>query len=258
VCGRAVLGSEPAGLLFSVGVPTPIDAVSFLDSPWSGWVSLLRRIQGIGYADVHHEIHRSNDMAIVRTTIVDVCECRSWRNRRVPAPSAFSRFPPVHEADLEGQQRVDLARSPSGRRMAGVCALGPCTASSSHGGNPRAVTGASTRVVSLAKAPTDSMMRTTKLAPPVPLPPGKWWQAVDRQLFQFRRRRPSAQIMRRALCWCSRCCWCCSRWRSPHARRRRGARPSPLRLRSKLNQLDRFRRKRTLQTTLRMFQLARD
>jgi len=32
---------------------------------------------------------------------------RSWRNRRVPAPSAFSRFPPVHGADLEGQQRAD-------------------------------------------------------------------------------------------------------------------------------------------------------
>jgi len=44
-----------------------------------------------------------------------------------------------------------------------------------------------------------------------------------------------------SLCCCSRRCWC-SRWRSPHARRRRSARPSPLRFRSKLNPLDRFRR----------------
>jgi hypothetical protein len=189
---------------------------------------------------------------------------RPTLRRCVESPD-YRRAPSRHNQGVRpalkaqwGPLRVDFSPLPRRLRMAAVCALGPCTASSSHGGNPRAVTGASTRVVSLAKAPTDSMMRTTKLAPPVPLPPGKWWQAVDRQLFQFRRRRPSAQIMRRALCWCSRCCWCCSRWRSPHARRRRGARPSPLRLRSKLNQLDRFRRKRTLQTTLRMFQLARD
>jgi hypothetical protein len=110
VCGRAALGSEHAGLLFSVGVPTPIDAVSprltivglgqFVAPNPRDW---RRRCT--------HEMHRSNDMAIVRTTIVDVCECRSWRNRRVPAPSAFSRFPPVHRADLEGQQRVDLTHS---------------------------------------------------------------------------------------------------------------------------------------------------
>ena len=48
--------------------------------------------------------------------------------------------------------------------------------------------------------------------------------------------------MWRALCCCSRCCWCFSRWGSSHAHRRRGARPSPLRFRSKLNQPDRFRR----------------
>jgi hypothetical protein len=35
------------------------------------------------------------------------------------------------------------------------------------------------------------MTPTTKLVPPVPLPPGKGWRAVDRQLFQFRRRWPS-------------------------------------------------------------------
>ena len=59
-------------------------------------------------------------MAIVRTTIVDVCECRSWRNRRLPAPSAFSRFPPVHGADLEGQQRVDLTHSARPSGMTGI------------------------------------------------------------------------------------------------------------------------------------------
>src|ERR1700691_1969242 len=38
--------------------------------------------------------------------------------------SAFSRFPPVHRADLEGQQRVDLNRSSRGPRMTALCAKG--------------------------------------------------------------------------------------------------------------------------------------
>ena len=68
-------------------------------------------------ADVHHEIHRSNDMAIVRTTIVDLWRMSGWHNRRVPAPSAFSRFPPVHRADLEGQLRVEGGRMLAVRQM---------------------------------------------------------------------------------------------------------------------------------------------
>ena len=45
------------------------------------------------------------------------------------ATDAFSRrplsssFPPVHGADLEVQQRVDLTRSPSPRRTTGICAM---------------------------------------------------------------------------------------------------------------------------------------
>ena len=103
MCRRAALGSEHAGLLFFVGVPTPIDAVS----PRLTIVGLGQFVAPNPRDWLHHEIHRSNDVAIVRTTIVDVCECRSWGNRRLPAPSAFSRFPPVHGVDLEGQQRVE-------------------------------------------------------------------------------------------------------------------------------------------------------
>ena len=44
---------------------------------------------------------------------------------RVRPKPAFCRFPPVDKADPEGQQRVDMARSPSRRRMAGVCAQLP-------------------------------------------------------------------------------------------------------------------------------------
>ena len=45
----------------------------------------------------------------------------SRRNRRLRPKTAFSRFPPVHGADPEGQQRVDLTRSPSRRRMTAIC-----------------------------------------------------------------------------------------------------------------------------------------
>src|SRR5580698_11201378 len=38
-----------------------------------------------------------------------------------PRP-ALSRLPPVHRADPEGRQRVDMTRAPSRRRMAGICA----------------------------------------------------------------------------------------------------------------------------------------
>ena len=49
----------------------------------------------------------------------------SWRNCRVPAPSASWRFLPVQRADLEGQQRVDCASSPIRPRMAASCAKRP-------------------------------------------------------------------------------------------------------------------------------------
>jgi hypothetical protein len=35
---------------------------------------------------------------------------------------AFLKLSPVPRANLEGQQRVDLTRSPSRRRMTGICA----------------------------------------------------------------------------------------------------------------------------------------
>src|SRR5208337_2204671 len=44
--------------------------------------------------------------------------------RLQPKP-AFSRFPPVHRVDLEGQQRVELTRSPCRRGMAAMCAIRP-------------------------------------------------------------------------------------------------------------------------------------
>jgi hypothetical protein len=51
--------------------------------------------------------------------------CRNglcWRNLRIQLKTAFSRFPPLHRADLEGRLRIDLAGSPSFGRMTGVCA----------------------------------------------------------------------------------------------------------------------------------------
>ena len=41
---------------------------------------------------------------------------RKWRNLRVQSKPAFLRFAPVHGVDLEEQQWVDMARSPSPRR----------------------------------------------------------------------------------------------------------------------------------------------
>jgi hypothetical protein len=55
-----------------------------------------------------------------------------------PTPSAEDRFlalPPVHRADLEGQQRVELPRSLRGRRMMGWTA--PRTASACQDGRCR-------------------------------------------------------------------------------------------------------------------------
>ena len=42
-----------------------------------------------------------------------------------PGTTATLRNPPVHRTGLERQQRVDLARSPSRRRMAALCAKRP-------------------------------------------------------------------------------------------------------------------------------------
>jgi hypothetical protein len=41
---------------------------------------------------------------------------RCWRNLRLQPKSAFSRFARVHRPGLDGQERVDLARSPGRRR----------------------------------------------------------------------------------------------------------------------------------------------
>jgi hypothetical protein len=45
--------------------------------------------------------------------------------------TAFSRFPHVHRADVEGKQRVDLPRSPCRRAITAICAFLP-----SRGGHP--------------------------------------------------------------------------------------------------------------------------
>jgi hypothetical protein len=94
--------------------------------------------------------------------------------------------------------------------MISICALLSSTASSSQvgAGCPLSIGQIDLRVlarsvridsqvVSLAKAPANSMTPTTKLVHPFHclLERGA---SGDRQLFQFRRRRPSAQIMRRA------------------------------------------------------------
>jgi hypothetical protein len=47
---------------------------------------------------------------------------RLWSNLRVQPKTAFSRFPPIHWADPQGQQRVDMTRSPGRQRTAGNCA----------------------------------------------------------------------------------------------------------------------------------------
>ena len=47
------------------------------------------------------------------------------RNLCLQPKSAFSRFAPVQRADSEGQQRVDLRRSPRLRGMTAVCAKRP-------------------------------------------------------------------------------------------------------------------------------------
>jgi hypothetical protein len=39
-----------------------------------------------------------------------------------PPKTAFSRFPAVHRADLEGQQRVDSTRWPGRRPRSAICA----------------------------------------------------------------------------------------------------------------------------------------
>jgi hypothetical protein len=47
---------------------------------------------------------------------------RSWRNLRLLPKSAFSSFPPIHRADLKGQQRVDSgppSTDPSGCHVSG-------------------------------------------------------------------------------------------------------------------------------------------
>ena len=46
---------------------------------------------------------------------------RPYRNRRLQPKTAFSRLPPVHRVDQEGQERVDLTHSPSGQRMTAIC-----------------------------------------------------------------------------------------------------------------------------------------
>ena len=45
---------------------------------------------------------------------------RSCAGLCVQSKPAFSRFPLVHKANFEGQQRVDLTRSPSPLRMTGI------------------------------------------------------------------------------------------------------------------------------------------
>jgi hypothetical protein len=52
------------------------------------------------------------------------------RNLRLQPMTAFSRFAPVHSADLEGQQRVEFTPSRSHRRMPGFCAFLPSRPSS--------------------------------------------------------------------------------------------------------------------------------
>jgi hypothetical protein len=74
-----------------------------------------------------------------------VGQCPLWSNLRVQPKTAFSRFPPIHWANLEEQQRVDLTRSPSRRRMAGICALKSSASSSLEGENASRVMGAQTR-----------------------------------------------------------------------------------------------------------------
>ncbi len=50
---------------------------------------------------------------------------RTWRNRSLQPKTAFSRFPPVHRADLEGRQRVDCAISQGRPARAAICAQRP-------------------------------------------------------------------------------------------------------------------------------------
>jgi hypothetical protein len=44
-----------------------------------------------------------------------------WRNLHLQAKTAFSRFPPVHRTDVEGQQRVDLTHTPNPPAMSAFC-----------------------------------------------------------------------------------------------------------------------------------------
>jgi hypothetical protein len=50
---------------------------------------------------------------------------RLWPDRRLQPKTAFSRLPPIHWADLKGQHRVDLTRSPSCQRMTARAHSGP-------------------------------------------------------------------------------------------------------------------------------------
>jgi hypothetical protein len=55
----------------------------------------------------------------------DGCD-RSWRSLRLQPKTAFSRFPTVHRADLEGQPRVEFTRSPSRPATPAFCAKQKC------------------------------------------------------------------------------------------------------------------------------------
>ena len=49
----------------------------------------------------------------------------NWRNRHLKPRTAFRGFPPVLRAERQGQQWVDLTRSPNHPAMTGNCAIAP-------------------------------------------------------------------------------------------------------------------------------------
>ena len=103
-------------------------------------MSIRRVAKDSRFADISvHAKSRMDNLLKLTSSFPNVGRCsvkdRPYRNRRLQPKTAFSRLPPVHRVDQEGQERVDLTHSPSGQRMTAICALQPYAASAPDGNN---------------------------------------------------------------------------------------------------------------------------
>jgi xanthine dehydrogenase YagR molybdenum-binding subunit len=85
---------------------------------WNGDRLLRQRVQRRGRRSCKREI----DGRFGRSDPFGGPLGNARRNLRLQQKAAFSRLPPIHKADLNGQKRVDLARSPGVAGMSANCA----------------------------------------------------------------------------------------------------------------------------------------